>query len=83
MKNKDIALIVVIIFISALISFFISKSIFASPKNRQQKVEVVQTITSDFPQTDSHYFNSSSFDPTKPISVGQNANQNPFNSSTH
>jgi len=81
MKQRDIALIVVIVVISAVISLFVSKAIFAPPKNRQQKVDVVQPITADFPQPDKRYFNSSSVDPTQPITVGQNANPNPFNGS--
>lgn len=82
MKQKDIALIVLIVAISGAISFFISKQIFASPKNRQQAVEVVQPITSNFPQPDSRYFNNQSFDPTQLITIGQNANPDPFSSST-
>ncbi len=78
MRQKDIALIVVIVFLSAIISFFVSKTIFASPKNRQQAVEVVQPITSDFPKPDKRYFNSQSFDPTQLITIGQNANPDPF-----
>ena len=79
MKQKDIALIIVIVFISALISFFVSKTIFSSPKNRQQQVEVVQPITADFPEARQvHYFNSSAFDPTQLITIGQNANPDPF-----
>lgn len=79
MKQKDIALILVIAFVGAFVSLFVSKLIFVSPKNRQQSVEVVQPITSNFPQPDNTYFNSSSFDPTKLITVGQNSNTNPFN----
>jgi hypothetical protein len=78
MKQKDLALILVIVFISAIISLLVSNSIFASPKNRQQKVEVVSPITTDFQQTDSKYFNSQSFDPTKVITIGDNSNPNPF-----
>jgi hypothetical protein len=78
MKQKDIALILVIVFVSAVISLFVSKAIFTSPKNRQQQVDVVQPITTDFPRPDNHYFNSSAFDPTKLITIGQNANPNPF-----
>lgn len=81
MKQKDIALILVIIFISAVISLFVSKAIFTSPKNRNQKAEVVQPITADFPVPDTRYFNSQAFDPTKAITIGQNANANPFSSS--
>lgn len=78
MKQKDIALIIVIAFIGGILSLFISKAIFAPPKNRQQKVEVVQPITADLPKPDSHYFNSSAFDPAQLITIGQNSNPDPF-----
>jgi len=81
MKKKDIALIIVIACISAAVSLLISGKIFGSPTNRQQQVEVVQPITTDFPQPDKAYFNSSAFDPTQPLSISQNANPNPFNGS--
>jgi len=83
MKQKDIALIAVIVFISAVISLFVSKAIFAAPKNRQQQVAVVQPITADFPAPDKAYFNSSAIDPTQLITIGQNANPNPFNGTSH
>jgi ABC-type anion transport system duplicated permease subunit len=81
MKRKDLGLILVIIIISAVISLFVSKAIFTSPKSRQQQVDVVQPITADFPKPDSHYFNSSAFDPTQLITIGQNANPDPFSGS--
>jgi hypothetical protein len=80
MKQKDIALIIVIVFISAVISLFVSKAIFGSPKNRQQTAEVVQPITADFPKPDTRYFNDKAFDPTKVITIGENTNPNPFSS---
>jgi hypothetical protein len=83
MKQKDLALIVVIIFISAIVSLFVSKAIFAPPKNRQQEVEKVQAISSDFPEPDTRYFNTSAIDPTKTITIVQNANNNPFSTTTH
>jgi hypothetical protein len=82
MKQKDIALILVIVFISAVISLFVSKAIFAAPKSRQQQVEVVQPITSDFPKPDSRYFNSQASDPTQLITIGQNNNTSPFKASS-
>jgi hypothetical protein len=78
MKQKDIALIIVIVFVSALISWFVSKQLFAPPEKRQQEVEVVEPITADFPKADKHFFNNSSFDPTQLITIGKNANSNPF-----
>ena len=97
MKQKDLALIILVVVISAdrptastpcstaaptMISFFISGRLFPSPKNRQQQVDVVQPITSDFPSPNPRYFNKQAFDPTQPITIGQNANPNPFNSPT-
>ena len=78
MKRQDIGLIAIIVIFSAVVSIVISNKIFVSPKNRQQQVEVVQPITSDFPQPDTHYFNKDAFDPTKPITIGQNTNPDPF-----
>jgi len=82
MRQKDIALIAVIVFISAVLSLFISKAIFTSPKNRQQQVEVVQAITTDFKQPDNRYFNNDSFNPARFITIGQNDNTNPFSSTS-
>ncbi|HEX4775063.1 MAG TPA: hypothetical protein VH234_06120 [Candidatus Saccharimonadales bacterium] len=81
MRKKDLALIVVIIFISAVVSYFVSQTLFAPPKNRQQQVEVVRPITADFPQPDTRYFNNQAFDPTKTITIGQSNNNNPFSGS--
>lgn len=78
MKQKDIALIIVIVFISAVASFFVSRAIFTSPKNRSQKVQVVQPISADFPSPSSKYFNSKSIDPTQSIKIGNNNNTSPF-----
>jgi ABC-type phosphate/phosphonate transport system permease subunit len=82
MKQKDFLLIGVVVFISVIVSLFVSKAVFSSPKNRQQQVETVQAITSDFPQPDSHFFNKDSIDPTKLIQIGQDSNQDPFTDGT-
>jgi hypothetical protein len=82
MKQKDIALIAAVVVFSAIVSLLVSKVIFTSPKNRQQEVEVVQPISSSFPQPDKRYFNKNAFDPTQTITIGQNANPNPFSSDT-
>ncbi len=81
MKQKDVALIIVIVAISGIVSFFVSHLLFASPKSRQQKVQVVAPITTDFTTPSSKYFNSNSIDPTQNIQIGQGTNPAPF--STH
>ena len=80
MKQKDIAIVIVVAFVSAVASLLVSRLLFASPQKQQQQVEVVPAITASFPSPDSRYFNSSSIDPTQLIQIGNNNNTNPFNS---
>jgi hypothetical protein len=79
MKQKDIALIIVIAAIAGFASFFLSRFLFATPTNMQQKAAVVDKIITDFPQPDKKYFNNDSIDPTQLIEIGNNNNSNPFN----
>lgn len=82
MKQKDVALIIIIAFISAVVSFFVSNKLFVTPANRQQAVEVVDPINSNFQNPDSKYFNSNSIDPTQKPQIGAHSNQDPFNGSS-
>jgi len=76
-KQKDIALIVSIAAVSAVVSFLVSNKIFVTPSNRAQEVQVVDPITDDFPMPDKKYFNSSSINPAQD-SQGTDSNENPF-----
>jgi hypothetical protein len=78
MKSKDFALIAVVVFISILVSFFVSKLVFAPSSDSDQQVEVVQPITADFPQPSNKYFNAQSNDPTIQITIGASNNTDPF-----
>jgi len=82
MKQKDIALIIVIAAVSAIVSFIVSGHIFVTPANRQQKVETVEVIQPDFKSPSTKYFNKDSIDPTQLVTTGNNNNQNPFNGSS-
>ncbi len=79
MKQKDLALIIFIVGLSGIISYFISSAFISSPKNRQQKVEVVEKINSDFIRPDAKYFNKDSKNPTQTIQIGNDSNTKPFN----
>ncbi len=79
MKQNDIILIIVMVFVGGVLSFFITSAVITSPKNRKEKVETVQAITSEFKQPDTKYFNSNSLDPTQLIRIGDNSNNQPFN----
>lgn len=79
MKQKDIALIIVIAFVSAVAALIVSRLLFATPQNRQQTVEKVDVITAEFVQPSRKYFNPDAVNPTQPIQIGNNINPNPFN----
>jgi hypothetical protein len=80
MKQKDLALIGVMVIVSAFLSLLLSRFFFSSSSNRSQNAEIVDAITSDFPQPPDKYFNLNSINPTQQIQIGENQNPNPFNS---
>ncbi len=75
MKQKDIILIIVIVFISGTLSFFVSKKLFAKPKDRSVEVKIVEAINTDFNKPDQKYFNEESINPTQIIQIGQDQPQ--------
>lgn len=78
MKQKDIALIIIVVFVSGVASFFLAGLIFKT-NNLSEKVETVEAISADFPTPDKKFFNSDSINPTQLIRIGENENQQPFN----
>ncbi|HEX9153249.1 MAG TPA: hypothetical protein VF809_00330 [Candidatus Saccharimonadales bacterium] len=78
MKQKDVALILVLVFVSGVMSFLVSRWVFGKPANRQQKAEIVDVISSDFSLPPTKYFNNNSIDPTQLIQIGDANNPNPF-----
>ena len=80
MKQKDLSIIIAVAVLSAIVSFLLSNKLFVTPENRQQKVEVVDAIVSEFDQPSTKYFNETSINPTQ-ISQLDSTNQTPFNAS--
>lgn len=80
MKQKDILLIVTVVFVSAIFSLLISNLFLSSSNGRHEQVEVVEPISTDFPNPDERYFNNKSIDPTQRIEIGDSSNPKPFNS---
>ncbi len=70
MKQKTIMTIIVVSILSIIVAYFSSNFLFRSPKNRQQKVEKVEKISTDFKTPDKTYFNEKSIDPTQIIKIG-------------
>lgn len=82
MKQKDLALIAVVVVISTVFGFVISSAVIGSPKKNAQQVEVVQAITTDFPSPNKVYYNDKAIDPTKVITISNNNNPDPFSKTT-
>ena len=79
MKKNDIALIILIVSISMVISYFIAKAAIGTPKTNQVSAEVVEPITPDLVQPSSKIFNRDAINPTVVIQIGDPSNQQPFN----
>ncbi len=82
MKQQDIALIIVVVAVSALLSFFVSNFLLGGT-DRSTEVEVVTPIRSEFNRPNERFFNSSSLNPTIDIVIGDDGNQQPFNNSAN
>ncbi|HSX32934.1 MAG TPA: hypothetical protein VLF91_01210 [Candidatus Saccharimonadales bacterium] len=79
MKSKDIALILVMVGIGAIVALVASNLVFSTPRSRQQTAEIVDPISATFKQPPATYFNVNSTNPAPEIQVNNNNNTNPFN----
>lgn len=77
MKQKDIAIIIAVAGVAALLAVGMSRIVIRSGDKKQQ-AEVVQAITPEFNDPDARFFNANSIDPTLQIQIGGNANNDPF-----
>jgi hypothetical protein len=78
MKQKDILMIIAIAGVSTIFAFVVANLLISSPKNRQYKVQILDSISSSFPEADSRYFNKDSLDPTQQVQIGAGGNSQPF-----
>ncbi len=79
MKQKDWILIIVIAFVSGVLSLLLSGVLFSSDEVRSQKVEVVPVISAELEETDDRYFNDKALNPARDIEIGSDPNADPFN----
>lgn len=80
-KQSDVAMLILVISISLLASFFLGNAIINTPENRSEQVEIVTPISAEFPTPSPEIFNDSAINPTEAIEIG-NSNQNqPFGNS--
>jgi hypothetical protein len=84
MKSKDIPTLIIIAVISLVLSIIISSKVFVTPSSRQQQVDVVPTLQTNFPVNKvSQYLSSNNVDPTVNIQINPINNPgNPYSGSS-
>lgn len=78
MKQKDIAVIIATVGVSAILSFVLCNQFIDSAAKHNLKAETVELITADFDLPDKTVFNENAINPTKLIEIGPNTNNQPF-----
>lgn len=83
MKKSDWALIVLIVVITGLASYFIADAVLPAPNKEPQTVPTATAITSDVTEPPTTVFNSNAKNPSLVVTIGA-GQQNPIseNSST-
>ena len=74
MKQSDIAIIIVVVAIGGVLSFFLSNFLF-SGKQATHSTIVVDPIATTFQTPDERYFHAGAVDPTRPANTGAQANE--------
>ncbi|MEO5499204.1 MAG: hypothetical protein ABIR46_01760 [Candidatus Saccharimonadales bacterium] len=75
MKKNEIAILVLIIGLTALIGYFVGKSLLGGSQLKPVQVESARALTSDVTKPDSTVFNAQGINPTMTITISPN-NQN-------
>lgn len=78
MKQKDIVLLIVVIFFSAVVAFVFTQTVFVPKEKLELEAEVVEPISAEFRLPDKKVFNEQSINPTQLIQIGNNNNPTPF-----
>lgn len=78
MKKNDIALIVLIVSVSLVATYFLAKAILGEPQSDTVKAEVVEPISATLVEPTSDIFNKNAINPTVDIEIGNSANKQPF-----
>lgn len=78
MKQQDIALIIVVIFVAAGLSFAVTKMVFTPEDSKRLQVETVTPINAEFRQPDKAVFNENAINPTQLIQIGDGNNSSQF-----
>ncbi len=79
MKKNDLASIILIASISAMIAWFSANAVIGEPKRNATKVKTAEVISAEVGEPDKQVFNPEAINPTIERSIGKSANSLPFN----
>lgn len=80
MKKNDLATILLIASVSAMIAWFVANALIGEPKKSATKYRSAEPISSEIIEPESTVFNKNAINPTVDRSIGQSSNQLPFGS---
>lgn len=78
MKKNDIALLVLVVSISLVASYFILNKLLGNPSEDTKAVEQVPKISAKVPEAPDTIFNKNAINPTVQIKIGNPSQQQPF-----
>lgn len=79
MKQSDIAALILVVAMSLVTSWFVLNAIIPEPTQQQSEVEVVDVISTEFPQPHAKTFAEGYINPTELIEIDKSDNKQPFN----
>lgn len=79
MRKNDIATIILIASISALVAWFSASAVIGEPKQNALKIKTADTISPEVQAPDKRVFKAEAINPTVERSIGKSANSLPFN----
>ncbi len=79
MKKNEIALLVLIVGIVSLASYFLVKTLIGGSEPKAESVESVVEIRSGLTERNKDIFAEGNYNPTIKIRIGDQSNQQPFN----
>lgn len=78
MKKNEIALLILIIGIAGLMSFFIGNAVFGGKVTEAVSIETATPISPDVVEPNPTIFNENAINPTVPIKIGDGNSSAPF-----
>lgn len=78
MKKSDIAIIILLVGLVTIATYFLLATLVGEPGDEPVSVETIEPITTEIVQPNPTIFNEDAINPTVKIKIGDSADQQPF-----